>query len=103
MSGCGARPDAAGGAPLPADLVLLAMGFTGVQDSPLLDDLGVRLTSRRTIATSQGFQTHVEGVFAAGDARRGQSLIVWAIREGRDAATAIGRFLATRRAAVIPA
>ena len=81
---------------LPADLVLLAMGFTGVRPMPLLGDLGVELGPRSTIVTDARHQTTAEGVFAAGDARRGASLIVWAIREGRDAALAIERYLARR-------
>ncbi|MGQ0650400.1 MAG: glutamate synthase subunit beta [Gemmatimonadaceae bacterium] len=78
---------------LPADLVLLAMGFTGVEHSPLIDELGVRIGPRNTIVTDAQFMTGADGVFAAGDARRGASLIVWAIREGRDAADAVERYL----------
>jgi glutamate synthase (NADPH/NADH) small chain len=77
-----------------ADLVLLAMGFTGPVKSKLLVDLGVTFDSRNNIATD-GSQTNVPGVFAAGDARRGASLIVWAIREGRDAADQIHAWLGT--------
>ncbi|MBC7895774.1 MAG: glutamate synthase subunit beta [Cytophagaceae bacterium] len=79
---------------LPADLVLLAMGFTGVEPSPLYEVLGATLGPRATVPTDRTHATVTEGVFAAGDARRGASLIVWAIREGRDAAAAIGRYLA---------
>jgi glutamate synthase (NADPH/NADH) small chain len=78
---------------LPADLVLLAMGFTGVEPSPLYESLGATLGARSTIVTDASHATSTVGVFAAGDARRGASLIVWAIREGRDAAAAIGRYL----------
>jgi glutamate synthase (NADPH/NADH) small chain len=76
-----------------ADLVLLAMGFTGPEKSRLLVDLDVELDARGNIATDHMHRTSVPGVFAAGDARRGASLIVWAIREGRDAADSIERFL----------
>ncbi|MDQ6872695.1 MAG: glutamate synthase subunit beta [Gemmatimonadota bacterium] len=78
---------------LEADLVLLAMGFTGPVKSRLLVDLGVQLDSRGAIATDAAHRTSVPGVFAAGDAHRGASLIVWAIREGRDAADSITSWL----------
>jgi len=78
-----------------ADLVLLAMGFTGPRDMPLLAHLGVNRDARGAIATDSAHRTSVPGVFAAGDVRRGASLIVWAIREGRDAATAMHKYLAT--------
>ena len=78
----------------PADLVLLAMGFLGPE--PLvLEQLGVERDTR-TNAAAPEYATSVEGVFAAGDARRGQSLIVWAINEGRECAQAVDRFLASR-------
>jgi glutamate synthase (NADPH/NADH) small chain len=77
------------------DLVLLAMGFAGVEDGRLVRELGVR-EERGAIATDERHSTEVEGVFAAGDARRGASLIVWAIREGRDAAAAIDAYLGER-------
>ena len=77
---------------LDAGLVLLAMGFTGPVQSGLVEHLGVALDARGNIATDD-FQTSVPGVFAAGDARRGQSLVVWAIAEGRKAAAAVDRFL----------
>ena len=76
-----------------ADLVLLAMGFTGPAKSPLLTALGVQFDRRGNVASSPQHETGVPGVFVAGDARRGASLIVWAIREGRDAAASIDRFL----------
>jgi len=79
---------------LEADLVLLAMGFTGPVKSRLLADLSVELDAKGNIATDGAHRTSVPGVFAAGDARRGASLIVWAIREGRDAADSIDRWLA---------
>jgi glutamate synthase (NADPH/NADH) small chain len=78
---------------LDADLVLLAMGFTGPVKSRLLVDIGVQLDARGNIATDHAHRTSVPGVFSAGDARRGASLIVWAIREGRDAAEAINVWL----------
>ena len=72
-----------------ADLVLLAMGFTGPVRSGLLDDLGVMFDARGNVAANGAFVTSVPGVFAAGDMRRGQSLVVWAIAEGRKAARGI--------------
>jgi glutamate synthase (NADPH/NADH) small chain len=78
---------------LEVDLVLLAMGFTGVQQAGLLADLGVAIGPRGAVSTDALYRTNVPGVFAAGDMRRGASLIVWAIREGRDAAASIDRHL----------
>jgi glutamate synthase (NADPH/NADH) small chain len=77
---------------LDADLVLLAMGFTGPVRSGLVEQLGVDLDARGNVATND-YRSSVFGVFAAGDARRGQSLVVWAIAEGRKAAAAIDRHL----------
>ncbi|PYT13166.1 MAG: glutamate synthase [Acidobacteria bacterium] len=77
---------------LDAELVLLAMGFVGPVKTGLIEQLGIALDSRGSIA-AQDFQTSVPGIFAAGDARRGQSLVVWAIAEGRKAAVAVDRFL----------
>ena len=68
------------------ELVLLAMGFTGPTKSGLLDEIGVALDSRGNISTDENYLTSVPNVFAAGDMRRGQSLVVWAITEGRKAA-----------------
>jgi glutamate synthase (NADPH/NADH) small chain len=76
------------------DLVLLAMGFLGPERGPLLEDLGVTLTSRGNIARDARWMTNVPGIFTAGDMQRGQSLIVWAIAEGRSAARAIDQYLA---------
>ena len=76
-----------------ADLVLLAIGFKGPEESKLFSDLGVRRDASGNVATDAAHRTSSEGVFAAGDARRGASLIVWAIREGRDAAESIDRYL----------
>jgi glutamate synthase (NADPH) small chain len=78
---------------IPADLVLLAMGFTGPEKGRLLDDLGVTLTPRGNVARDARWMTNVPGVFTAGDMQRGQSLIVWAIAEGRSAAAAIDGYL----------
>lgn len=78
---------------LPAQLVLLAMGFTGPQRGPLLEQLGVELDPRGNISRDNDYATSVPGVFVAGDAGRGQSLIVWAIAEGRSVAAAVDRAL----------
>lgn len=75
-----------------ADLVLLAMGFVGPETTRLVDDLGVTLDDRGNIRADD-HATNVPGVFAAGDARRGQSLVVWAISEGREAARAVDAHL----------
>jgi glutamate synthase (NADPH) small chain len=78
---------------LDADLVVLAMGFTGPVKTGLLDRLGVELDARGAVRVDRDHMSSVDGVFAAGDAKRGASLIVWAIREGRDAAAGIDRYL----------
>jgi glutamate synthase (NADPH/NADH) small chain len=75
------------------DLVLLAMGFTGPVRGGLLEDLGVALDPRGNVATDPRYMSSQPGVFAAGDTRRGQSLVVWAIAEGRKAARGIDEFL----------
>jgi glutamate synthase (NADPH/NADH) small chain len=80
---------------LPADLVLLAMGFLHPEQA-LLDQLGVEKDPRGNVKAVSPYTTSVEGVFAAGDARRGQSLIVWAINEGRQCARMVDRYLAQR-------
>jgi glutamate synthase (NADPH/NADH) small chain len=79
-----------------ADLVLLAMGFVGPERNGLIDSLGVALTARGTVARNADWMTNVPGVFAAGDMQRGQSLIVWAIAEGRSAARGVDAFLTGR-------
>lgn len=76
-----------------ADYVFLAMGFTGAEKGNLLADLGVRLNERNNIAVNEDKQTNVEKIFAAGDCERGQSLIVWAIADGRKAAQSVTEFL----------
>src|SRR5205807_6560173 len=76
-----------------ADLVLLAMGFVGPEREGLLTDLGVEMTERGNVARDADFATTVPGVFVAGDMGRGQSLIVWAIAEGRAAAAGVDEFL----------
>ncbi len=78
---------------LRADLVLLAMGFTGAEQSAMLSDLGVTMTDRGNVGRDAQWMTNVPGVFTAGDMQRGQSLVVWAIAEGRSAARAIDQHL----------
>lgn len=78
---------------IPADLVLLALGFTGVEGDDLASQSDVALDDRGNVKRSNDWATNAEGVFVAGDAGRGQSLIVWAIAEGRAAAAAIDEFL----------
>ena len=78
---------------IPARLVLLAMGFTGPQREGLVEQLGVDLDERGNVARDASYAASVDGVFVAGDAGRGQSLIVWAIAEGRAAAAAVDRYL----------
>jgi glutamate synthase (NADPH/NADH) small chain len=79
---------------LKADLVLLAMGFVSPAQKGLLDGLGVKRDARNNVdANTDQYRTSVDKVFAAGDMRRGQSLVVWAIREGRQCARAVDEFL----------
>jgi glutamate synthase (NADPH) small chain len=94
------QPSGRGFAPRPGterelrcDLVLLAMGFTGAESGPLLGSLGVALDERGTVARDDSFATSAPGVFVAGDMGRGQSLIVWAIAEGRSAGAAVDAYL----------
>ena len=77
----------------PADLVLLAMGFTGPERNELTDGLGLELDARGNVARDGEYQTAVDGVYVCGDMGRGQSLIVWAIAEGRSCAAAVDRML----------
>jgi len=78
---------------LDADLVLLAMGFIGPQPEGPIADLGLELDQRGNIVADTDYMTSTPGVFACGDARRGQSLVVWAIWEGRECARGVDRFL----------
>jgi glutamate synthase (NADPH/NADH) small chain len=78
---------------LDADLVLVAIGFSGPVRHGLLEQLPLALDNRGNIRTDERYMTSVPGVFSAGDARRGQSLVVWAIAEGRKAAHHIDAFL----------
>jgi glutamate synthase (NADPH/NADH) small chain len=75
-----------------ADLVLIAMGFLGPVRNGMIEQLGVVLDPRGNVATDQNYMSSVAGVFAAGDMRRGQSLVVWAISEGRKAAAAVDAY-----------
>ncbi len=76
-----------------ADLVLLALGFTGPETSPILEQLGVALDERGNVDRSETYETSIESVFTCGDMGRGQSLIVWAIAEGRSCASSVDEFL----------
>ena len=78
---------------LEVDLVLLAMGFVHPQKEGLLTDLGVELDQRGNVKTDEDKMTSVDGVFAAGDVSRGQSLVVWALAEGREAARGVDVYL----------
>ncbi|MFN3603017.1 MAG: FAD-dependent oxidoreductase, partial [Dietzia sp.] len=78
---------------IPAELVLFAMGFTGPEKAGLVEQLGVDLDERGNVARTARYAASVDGVFVAGDAGRGQSLIVWAIAEGRAAAAAVDEYL----------
>ena len=78
---------------IPADLVLLALGFVGPEKAPFIDQLNLELDARGNIARNSEFQTNIEGIFVCGDAGRGQSLIVWGIAEGRSAAANVDKYL----------
>jgi glutamate synthase (NADPH/NADH) small chain len=88
---------------IPCELVLLAMGFTGAEKPGLLADLGVEFDARGNVARSACYETSVPGVFVAGDMGRGQSLIVWAIAEGRSAAAAADQHLRSLPCPELPA
>ena len=75
------------------ELVLLAMGFVGPERGPMLTTLGVEFDPRGNVVTNPDYKSSVPGVFAAGDMRRGQSLVVWAISEGRKAARGVDQYL----------
>jgi glutamate synthase (NADPH/NADH) small chain len=77
----------------PAQLVLLAMGFVGPEKRGAIEELNIELDTRGNVQCDENYMTSHEGVFAAGDIRRGQSLVVWAISEGREAARSIDRYL----------
>ena len=79
-----------------ADLVLIAMGFVGPVRSGMIEQLGVKLDARGNVATDPNHMSSVPGVFAAGDMRRGQSLVVWAIAEGRKTAASVDAYLRTK-------
>ena len=81
---------------LDADLVLLALGFLGPEKEGAIQQLGLNLDARGNVVVDQNYMTNVPGVFAAGDLRRGQSLVVWAISEGRQAARGVDQFLMGR-------
>ena len=85
-----------------ADLVLLAMGFLGPVRNGMIEQLGLQLDQRGNVATNGEYMTSVEGVFAAGDMRRGQSLVVWAISEGRKAAEAVDHYLFEKSSQSLP-
>jgi glutamate synthase (NADPH/NADH) small chain len=85
-----------------ADLVLIAMGFLGPVRNGMIDQLGVALDARGNLATNENSMTSVPGVFAAGDMRRGQSLVVWAIAEGRKAAASVDCYLDDQRRRNVP-
>jgi glutamate synthase (NADPH/NADH) small chain len=78
---------------IPAQLVLFAMGFAGPEQEGLVEQLGVDLDERGNIVRDKSYMSSVDGVFVAGDAGRGQSLIVWAIAEGRSAAAGVDAYL----------
>jgi glutamate synthase (NADPH/NADH) small chain len=78
---------------LDTDLVLLAMGFLCPVKSGMIEQLGVKLDPRGNVEADANYMTSVPGVFAAGDMRRGQSLVVWAIAEGRKAARGVDEYL----------
>ena len=82
---------------IPADFVFLAMGFVGPEQGEIIQQLEIELDERGNIKRDDNFQTNVEGIFVAGDAGRGQSLIVWAIAEGRSAAAAVDEYLTGRK------
>jgi glutamate synthase (NADPH/NADH) small chain len=91
--GNGFIPSAGTETDLKADLVLLALGFVGPEREGLLDELGIDISARGTVNRDDDYMTNMPGVFVAGDAGRGQSLIVWAIAEGRSAAAGVDAYL----------
>jgi glutamate synthase (NADPH/NADH) small chain len=87
---------------LKVDLVLLAMGFVGAEPGGMLTELGVKMSDRGTVWRDSGWMTSVPGVFTAGDMQRGQSLIVWAIAEGRSCARGVDHYLMGRSSLPAP-
>jgi glutamate synthase (NADPH/NADH) small chain len=87
---------------LPCELVLLAMGFLGTERNGVVAELGIEVNPRGSVAADRTWSTNVEGVFVCGDMTRGQSLIVWAIAEGRSAAASVDRFLMGQTALPAP-
>lgn len=85
-----------------ADLILIAMGFVGPVRNGMIDQLGIKLDARGNVATGENYMSSVPGVFAAGDIRRGQSLVVWAIAEGRRAAANVDVYLRTQAMPMTP-
>jgi glutamate synthase (NADPH/NADH) small chain len=96
------RPMAGSQFELPCELVLLALGFLGTERQGVVADLGLEIDARGNVAADRSWSTTVEGVFVCGDMTRGQSLIVWAIAEGRSAAAAVDRYLMGRTALPAP-
>ncbi|HUR48701.1 MAG TPA: glutamate synthase subunit beta [Acidimicrobiales bacterium] len=85
-----------GAAEYPAQLALIAIGFTGPKSGGAVSELGLRVSARGTVAVDEGWMSSADGVFACGDATRGQSLVVWAIADGRACAAAVNRWLDSR-------
>ena len=85
------------------DLVLLAMGFTGPVKNGFLDSLGVNYDARGAVTVDDNFMTNLDGVFAGGDTKRGASLIVWAIAEGRKMAAGVDQYLRAGKSAKVSA
>jgi len=87
---------------LECELVFLSMGFVGPEGGGMLEQFGVELDGRGNVARDQSWSTNVDGVFVAGDMGRGQSLIVWAIAEGRAAAAAVDQYLMSETQLPVP-
>ena len=96
-------PFAGEGYDLPADLVLISVGFLHPDTETILDQLPVELDGRGNIARNDKFATSQDGVFVCGDAGRGQSLVVWAIAEGRSCAAAVDEYLSSEQTSELPA
>ena len=92
--GCSVMKETAGSEfEIDANMVVLCMGFTGPQKKGLLEDLNLQFDKRGNVQTNQNYMTSIDGIFSAGDMHRGQSLVVWAIQEGRKAASSITDWL----------